>query len=60
MKAKVDKDKCISCGTCISLCPSCFRFDKDSKSEFVDSSCEDCDLREIASSCPAEAIEVEE
>ena len=29
MRAKVDKDSCISCGACVSICPEVFEFDDD-------------------------------
>jgi ferredoxin len=61
MKIKVDTEKCIGCGTCVSLCNECFEI-KDGKShpKSEDCKCESCDLKEVASSCPVEAITIEE
>lgn len=60
MKINVDKEKCIGCGTCVNLCPECFELDSEGKSHYKDASCEECDIKEIVASCPAEAIAVEE
>lgn len=60
MNVIIDTDKCIGCGTCISLCPKCFELDDEGKSNYKDTGCEECDLEEVASSCPAEAIIVED
>ena len=58
-KAKVDEAKCIGCGTCVSMCEKCFEL-KDGISHFKSADCDDCDLKEVASSCPVEAIIIEE
>jgi ferredoxin len=59
MKAKVNKSLCISCGTCVSMCPECFKFADDGKSEFTEG-CDSgsCDLSTVAEACPTAAIEV--
>ena len=31
MKPKVDKDTCIACGLCPSICPECFDMEDDGK-----------------------------
>lgn len=60
-KAKVNKSLCISCGTCVSLCPECFEFDADQKSTFKEGcKSEACDLDSVAEACPTAAIEVVE
>lgn len=33
MKAHVNKDGCISCGICVTLCPEVFQFDNEGKAE---------------------------
>lgn len=60
-KVVVDKDTCIACGVCQSLCPEVFTADDEGKSEVV----EGADLnapciQEAVDSCPTGAITVEE
>ena len=56
---KVDKEKCIGCGVCISMCADCFKLDEEGKAE---GTCEgdackcDCNLDDVMSACPVEAI----
>lgn len=58
---RVDKDLCISCGTCINLCPDVFQFGDDGKSEVINErGCDRCDCEEAADSCPANAITLDE
>jgi ferredoxin len=59
MKITVDETKCIGCGTCASLCEECFEI-KDGISHVKKTDCGTCDLKEVAESCPVEAITVEE
>lgn len=57
MKVKIDKDLCIGCGNCESICPEVFKIKDDNKS-YVIGKCEgneDC-CREAAENCPVEAI----
>jgi len=48
---KVDQEKCIGCGACVSVCPDTFEL-KDGKS--VTKSDKDCD--EAVNMCPVDAI----
>lgn len=57
-KASVDKDKCISCGTCTGLCPDCFELGEDNKAQVKGEECEGCDLKEVVESCPVGAITI--
>lgn len=61
MKAKVDKDGCISCGLCPSICPEVFRMGEDDLAEaYVDTvppEVEDS-AKEAADSCPVSVIDV--
>jgi len=61
MKISVDKNKCVSCGLCVSSCPECFEL-KDGVSTVKEGAdkCDKCDLRQVATDCPAEAISVED
>lgn len=62
MKAFVDKDTCIGCGLCPSICPDVFAMDDDGKAKAIVDSVPDeleDDADEAASSCPVEAITVE-
>ncbi len=57
-KVKIDKQKCLGCGVCISLCPEVFEL-KDGKSQIkgkVDfKKHKDC-IKEVIDSCPVNAI----
>ncbi len=51
----VDKNKCISCGTCVAICPvGAIDFDKDGKAKIDKNKCIHCGSCEA--SCPVEAI----
>ena len=62
MKPKVDKDDCIACGLCPSICPECFDMQDDGKAgaivEEVPADALDA-AREAEESCPVNAIKVE-
>jgi len=63
MKAIVDKDTCIACGLCPSICPECFEIEDDGKAGFiVDTAPEGSEeeVQEAADSCPVAAISTEE
>lgn len=60
-KIKIDKEKCIGCGTCPALCPDVFELGNDFKAYIK----EGADLGlpcvgESKSACPVEAIIIEE
>lgn len=56
---QIDKEKCIGCGLCESLCPEVFELSEDGKSSIKAQSCKEHDLKEVAESCPAEAIKLD-
>jgi hypothetical protein len=62
MKAWVDKEGCIACGLCTSICPEVFRFGDDGLAEaYVDTvpaESEDS-AQEAADSCPVSVIHTE-
>lgn len=61
MKIKIDKNKCIGCGTCVALCPNSFNWDQTGlKVEAVNPpSDENSSLKDAAAACPVQAIELE-
>ncbi len=63
MKVKVNKDACIGCGACASICPDVFEINdeglSEAKVEEVKDELQD-EVRDAADSCPTGAIEVNE
>lgn len=62
MKAKLDRDGCISCGVCPEICPEVFRMADDGIAEvYVEDVPEDAEEKavEAQESCPVSVIEVE-
>ena len=63
MKADIDRDGCISCGLCASICPEVFRMDDEDLAEvYVDEIPEEVEdtAQEAAESCPVSVINIEE
>lgn len=57
MAVKVNKELCIGCGACVSLCPDVFRIGSDGKSEaYNPKGCKKCDCKAAAENCPVHAI----
>lgn len=53
----IDKKKCISCGTCVAICPvEAISFDKDGKAVIDRKKCIRCGS--CQASCPVEAIDL--
>lgn len=70
MKITLDKEKCIGCGSCVSVCPDFFEIGQDNKAhlkggkttnnkEEVETEEPDC-AREAADICAVQGIEVKE
>ena len=63
MKVKVNKDACIGCWACASICPDVFELNdeglSEAKVEEVKDELQD-EVRDAADSCPTGAIEVKE
>lgn len=57
MKVKVDKEKCIGCGVCESICPKVFEI-KNGKASVKKTETEEKCAKEASESCPVQAIEV--
>jgi ferredoxin len=56
-KLRVDKNKCIGCGTCVVLCPKTFQMGKDGKSEVINEKGDsEADIKNAIDSCPVGAI----
>jgi ferredoxin len=55
----VDKDLCIGCRNCESICPEMFRLNLEGKSEVIKES-GDCDIQFVIDSCPVGAISLTE
>lgn len=59
MKPKVDKELCIGCGTCVSLCNEVFELGDDGKSQIKEGADfaknANC-IEQSVTSCPAQAI----
>lgn len=56
-KIKVDKEKCIGCGACESICPAVFVM-KDGKAIVKKASSDDKCVMEASDACPTQAISV--
>jgi ferredoxin len=62
MKAKIDRDGCISCGLCPEVCPEVFRIADDGRAEvYVDEvpAGKEGEAEEAADGCPVSVISVE-
>ncbi len=62
MKAEVNKDLCIGCGLCPSICPEVFSMDDDGLAVAIDEELDDSVIdsaKEAEESCPVDAITVE-
>jgi len=55
--AYVDQEECISCESCVEICPGAFIMNDDGKAEVLSSATggEEC-IQEAMDSCPAECI----
>ena len=58
MSISVNKDTCIGCGTCASLCPDSFKMGDDGKSEVISQEEGEC-VKNAVESCPVQAITIE-
>jgi ferredoxin len=55
--AVVESEDCISCGLCISVCPTAFRFASSGKSECYDpSGAPETEIQSAIDGCPVQCI----
>lgn len=55
-QAYVDQDECISCESCVEICPAAFRMNDEAKAEVSSpDSSEEC-IQEAMDTCPVECI----
>lgn len=62
-KVSVDKDLCIGCGLCSDTCPDVFYLEDDGKADVKSAEAAAANIacaKDAASTCPTEAIKVEE
>ena len=52
---KVDEEKCIGCGLCVSICPQVFEMNDEMKAKVKAQKKIPC-VEDAISSCPVEAI----
>lgn len=58
MSVKVDQEKCMGCGACVSICPDVFEMNEEGKAQVKSEENMEC-AKQAADSCPADAITVE-
>jgi len=56
MKYTVDKDLCIGCGVCASVCADCFEMGDDGLAYFIEASTNTECCEEAMENCPVTAI----
>jgi len=56
---KIDESKCVGCGLCANACPDCFELNDSGMAVVKNPECPNCDVNDVASQCPVEAIIVE-
>lgn len=67
-KIKLEREKCIGCGSCAALCSKCFEIIDDGKSHIVGANKQEVEELEVekiecaesaAEACPAQCIHIE-
>lgn len=61
MKPTINKDVCIGCGTCESICPEVFKIGDEGKAEVLPADYQKLQdkIKEAAEACPVDAIAIE-
>ena len=60
MNLKVNQDKCIGCGQCVSICEDVFNLNDDGLAEVIETPVKEEHIEDATTakeSCPTEAIE---
>ncbi|MDR7870846.1 MAG: ferredoxin [Tissierellaceae bacterium] len=63
MKAVVDRDACIGCGLCTTICPDVFEMDDEDIATVIADPVpaeNEAEAQEAADSCPTDAISIED
>lgn len=60
MKIKVDKDKCIGCGLCVSIAEKAFELNDEGKVAVLETEEDEKLIEDAIESCPVGAIKREE
>jgi ferredoxin len=58
-KVTVDEALCTGCGLCAASCPEVFEMNDTDKAIIKSENAGGCDLNQVASECPVEAIKTE-
>ncbi len=56
---RIDESLCTGCGLCSANCPDVFEMTDDNKAKVISGDSDSCDINQVASECPVEAIIVE-
>ncbi|HDD45926.1 MAG TPA: ferredoxin [Candidatus Aenigmarchaeota archaeon] len=59
-KIEQDRDACIGCGACASICPDNWKMESDGKSKPIKTEIEELGCnKEAADACPVQCIKIE-
>ncbi|RKY40169.1 MAG: ferredoxin [Candidatus Omnitrophota bacterium] len=60
MRIMIDENACVGCGLCVNSCPDCFEMGENGIAKVKSQECTGCDVKEVATQCPVNAIKIEE
>lgn len=58
-KIVIDESACVGCGLCVNSCGDCFEMNDSGIAKVKAHKCATCDINEVATQCPVNAITVE-